>query len=40
MNSFLRQLTAELYEKYGSNLSNCMLVFPNRRWTILFKIPE
>ncbi|MBI9058008.1 MAG: PD-(D/E)XK nuclease family protein [Labilibaculum sp.] len=36
MNSFLRQLTAELYEKYGSNLSNCMLVFPNRRAGLFF----
>ncbi|MDM8159469.1 PD-(D/E)XK nuclease family protein [Labilibaculum sp. K2S] len=36
MNSFLRELTSELYEKYGSNLSNCMLVFPNRRAGLFF----
>lgn len=36
MNSFLRQLTSELYEKHGSNLSNCMLVFPNRRAGLFF----
>ncbi|BAX80987.1 PD-(D/E)XK nuclease family protein [Labilibaculum antarcticum] len=36
MNSFLRELTGELYEKYGSNLSNCMLVFPNRRAGLFF----
>lgn len=36
MNSFLRQLTQELYNKYGSNLSNCLLVFPNRRAGLFF----
>ncbi|RUT78623.1 PD-(D/E)XK nuclease family protein [Ancylomarina longa] len=36
MNSFLRQITKELYQKYQSNLSNCILVFPNRRAGLFF----
>ncbi|WP_372751259.1 PD-(D/E)XK nuclease family protein [Labilibaculum sp.] len=36
MNSFLRQLTQELYQKYANNLSNCLLVFPNRRAGLFF----
>jgi len=36
MNSFLHQITNELYQKYQDKLSNCMLVFPNRRAGLFF----
>lgn len=36
MNSFLRQITQELYSKYGKELSDCSLVFPNRRAGLFF----
>jgi len=36
MNSFLKQITKELYTNYGAELSNCILVFPNRRAGLFF----
>ncbi len=36
MNSFLRQTTATLYEKWGNQLSDCVIVFPNRRSGLFF----
>lgn len=36
MNSFLHQVTQELYQKYTNRLSNCILVFPNRRAGLFF----
>ncbi|WP_321309371.1 PD-(D/E)XK nuclease family protein [Marinifilum fragile] len=36
MNSFLQQITKELYSKYTNELSDCILVFPNRRAGLFF----
>lgn len=36
MNSFLQQITKELYSKYTNDLSDCILVFPNRRAGLFF----
>ncbi|WP_321515468.1 PD-(D/E)XK nuclease family protein [Marinifilum fragile] len=36
MNSFLQQITKELYSKYTKELSDCILVFPNRRAGLFF----
>jgi hypothetical protein len=36
MNSFLQQITKELYTKYSKELSDCILVFPNRRAGLFF----
>ncbi len=36
MNSFLRQVTETLYRKWGSELSDCIVVFPNRRSGLFF----
>ncbi|MFA8434770.1 MAG: PD-(D/E)XK nuclease family protein [Marinifilaceae bacterium] len=36
MNSFLRQLSGELYNRYGDRLSDCWLIFPNRRAGLFF----
>lgn len=36
MNSFLYEVTKQLYNTYGSELSDCMVVFPNRRAGLFF----
>ena len=36
MNSFLYQLTTELYSRYGRDLSKCWIIFPNRRAGLFF----
>lgn len=36
MSSFLKEVTNELYTRYGNQLSNCLLVFPNRRAGLFF----
>ena len=36
MSSFLKQVTNELSTRYGNQLSNCLLVFPNRRAGLFF----
>lgn len=36
MNSFLYEVTRQLYEKYTSKLSDCWIVFPNRRAGLFF----
>ncbi len=36
MNSFLKQVTTTLYQQWGSDLSHCIMVFPNRRSGVFF----
>ncbi len=36
MSSFLKEVTNELFTRYGNQLSNCLLVFPNRRAGLFF----
>ncbi len=36
MSTFLKQVTKELFEQYGDQLANCLLVFPNRRAGLFF----
>ncbi len=36
MNSFLQQVTTELYTRHSNDLSQCILIFPNRRSGLFF----
>ncbi len=37
MESFLKHIATDLYNRYGDNLSNLCIVFPNRRASLYFK---
>lgn len=37
MNSFLKHIATDLHQRYGNNISNLCIVFPNRRAGVYFK---